>query len=58
MRHCNTTLCDAFLLVVQKELTEIAKDTSSGVTVRIMSEASLHKLQGCLKGAFPCCRLC
>jgi hypothetical protein len=37
--------------VVQKELTEIARDTASGVTVRVMSEASFQRLQGFLKGA-------
>jgi hypothetical protein len=36
--------------LLQKELTEIAKDHASGVTVCVMSEQSLHKLQGCLKG--------
>lgn len=40
---------------VQKELKEIARDQASGVTVRVVSQQSLHKLQGCLKGACTCC---
>ena len=36
---------------MQKELKEISKDSASGVSVRVMSEKSLHKLQGCLQGA-------
>jgi hypothetical protein len=35
---------------VQKELREIGKDQASGVSVRIMDEANLSKLQGCLQG--------
>lgn len=39
--------------LLQKELTEIARDQASGVTVSVMSEDNLCKLQGCLKGAHP-----
>lgn len=35
---------------MQKELREIDKDKSSGVSVRVMAESNLSRLQGCIQG--------
>lgn len=38
------------MTILQKELREIDKDKSSGVSVRVMAESNLCRLQGCIQG--------